>query len=88
MIIRKYTMIGAPTEIISMPTNAVILTVADQHGSTVMWAVIDPTAICQPRTFCMFTDNNWIEVTPKHIYIATVLALGGGVAFHVFELKA
>lgn len=68
-----------------MPVGAQILAIQTQAGMPVMWALVDPDAIKESRTFVAyhaeaFFDANGIE------YIGT-FQLEGFPASHVFEQK-
>lgn len=73
-------------QIISMPKGSQILSVQEQHGEIVMWALLeDPKNPYYNRKFLIFKTGS--QITDKLKYIGTVQTSGGDLVRHVFESK-
>jgi len=74
--------------IIQMPMHAEILTIQAQFGAPMIWALVEPTAATESRTFQIFGTGQPIpEITGvNRKYIGTYQIVSGTYVFHVFEL--
>lgn len=74
---------------ISMPKDAVILSVQDQFGEVMMWAIVDTEASNEDRVFFIYGTGHKYPDTPKLklTYITTFQQDGGNYVWHVFEHK-
>ena len=74
---------------IEMPIKAIILDVDFQGKGLYLWAVVDPDAITEKRTFRIAGTGHPLEVGAYTLdyfyYIKTVMI--DGLVFHVFEIK-
>lgn len=72
---------------VQMPEGAKIVKVADQHsnGELQIWAVVDPSAEKEPRTFHVVGTGNPMPETGYVKHVDTVLSLNGAFVWHVFE---
>jgi hypothetical protein len=70
-----------------MPKGAQILTVQrrENAGRLDMWALVDPTAPQEPRTFRVIGTGHPIPDVDALTYYATAQVAGGQLVFHVFE---
>ena len=86
----KYEVGFAQNQVIDMPRGATILALQVQYEKPVIWALVDPDAPCEPRTFV--TVGTGHEMPPfedqggqQRTYIGTYQVNGGRLVFHVFE---
>lgn len=71
---------------LKVPKGSRILTVQIQHGTLMLWALVDPQAIVPFRLDTIHvigTGNDLPDVVEKFEYIATVQE--GGFVWHVFK---
>lgn len=76
-----------PVCAVSMPVDAEILSVAEQDGALVVWALCspDPEAPVADRRFAAINTGG-AAPTPAHgLFIGTVQMQRSGVVWHVFE---
>lgn len=77
---------------IQMPAGAKILTLKNQLGKAVRWALVEPDNEIETRTFHAFMSGENIDEIPhpfRRHYIDTVQLRdlrGGAFVFHVFEV--
>lgn len=71
--------------VLEMPIGAEVLTVQTQTDRPQLWAVVDPFADTELRTFRTYGTGHPIEHDPGR-YVATYQLHGGGLIFHVFEI--
>ena len=76
---------------LDLPVGAEVLTCADQvrHATNVnlmLWALVDPDAPTEPRTFRLAGTGHRIDGEAR--YIATALLMGGALVLHLFEVDA
>ncbi len=72
---------------ISMPKNADVLSVQVQNGIVCLWALVDPLAEKEPRSFEVFGTGHEIhyDMGVERRFVATFQLLNEGLVFHVFE---
>lgn len=71
-----------------LPIGARVLTVAEQHGETQLWADVDADARSELRTFRVIGTGHPVDrddLPYADEYITTYQLLGGSLVFHVFE---
>ena len=73
--------------VITMPEDAEILCVQVQMDAPYIWALVDPSAGKEPRSFRMFGTGHPIETGIDYTYIGTFQVHGGSLVFHLFEFK-
>ncbi len=81
--IYKYSLDATGEQVIKMPKGAQVLTVQNQHGCAVLWALVEKTAEIENRTFLVYGTG--YEVTKEGKYIGTFQLHQGSLVFHVFE---
>jgi len=69
---------------IHMPHGAKLLAVQEQHGDPQLWALVDPGAETEKRTFQVYGTRHDLPDDPGR-YVDTFQMLGGALVFHVFE---
>ena len=92
-VVWKYTLshaqLAEPFELL-LPREAVLLTVDDQHGSLVLWAVVDPDQPPERRRFLVVMTGQPFTLPAGHSlrYVGTRHLKGPSGAYveHVFEL--
>jgi len=84
----KFPLQAIDGQTVEMPEGAKILCVQVQNGVPCMWAVCDPavTVRKEKRYFAVVGTGHPHDVIPKD-YIGTFQLEGGGLVFHVFEVK-
>ena len=76
---------------LSMPYTAVPFSVGCQHGSAVLWAMVDteselPTKH-EPRQFLLCGTGLLMQQHPKSLKpLGTIMLHGGSLVLHVFEI--
>jgi hypothetical protein len=71
---------------VEMPRGAEVLSVQVQHGEPVMWALLDPKAQNETRTFAVHgTGHEFYD--DGYAYIGTFQIAGGALVFHLFEIE-
>lgn len=71
---------------IEMPKGAKILSVQEQFREGVLWAIVDPEAEVEPRTFKSVLTGHEFDTNGKEIYIGTYQIDFGNYVVHVFEI--
>ena len=72
---------------INMPRGAEVLHVHEQYGKACIWALVEPAAPLEMRSFRIFGTGHTVPEFPRR-YIGTVHLAGGALVFHVFEEAA
>jgi hypothetical protein len=72
---------------ISLPKDAVIMTVQMQHGVPTMWAMVDPDAPMETRKFRIYGTGHPVEVADVGRYISTFQQFNGQLVWHIFEAR-
>ncbi|HZS14861.1 MAG TPA: hypothetical protein VFC09_09710 [Candidatus Dormibacteraeota bacterium] len=88
----KYPLNTPPGGVVEhrMPADAELLTVQEEHGSLVLWALVDPGAAgSEARRFAVVGTGHDIAVrVGRHLGTVRAPALyGGSVVLHVFEVQ-
>jgi hypothetical protein len=78
----KWTL--SPTTEIKMPEGAEILDIQTQHGEPQMWALVNPSAPLEKRTFNTHGTGHKMDSHPGK-FVGTFQVNGGSLVFHVFE---
>lgn len=82
----KFAVHGPGRFTTAMPKGAAILHVEVQGDAPQMWALVDPSAPAEPRTFESFGTGHPINAEII-AHIGTVQFDGGALVFHVFEVR-
>lgn len=70
---------------LDMPVGAEILSAQTQDNSIQLWAMVDPAASGEPRTFRLAGTGH--PLGDHHLeFIGTVQLHGGRIVFHLFEI--
>ena len=69
---------------VDMPVGAKVLTIQEQFGVGRIWALVDPKAPKEKRTFKVFGTGGIVDENPG-AYIGTFQMNQGSFVFHVFE---
>lgn len=82
----KFPLMRKTSQVVEMPVNAVILTLQFQMNTPYIWAMVDPDAEKEYRTFLIFGTGEPITKCDgyDYTYIGTFLSSGVYV-WHVFE---
>ena len=72
---------------IEMPVAAKILSLQVQNDIPCIWAVVDPKAQIETRTFIMFGTGHQINVDlqQRYNFIGSFQMMNGHLVFHLFE---
>ncbi len=85
MKIFKYELAIKDNQVIKMPEGAKVLTAQEQlNYSLFVWALVNPDAPQEDRTFEVIGIGNDIEPNRNRSFISTVQM--GGYVWHVFEI--
>jgi len=87
MKIYKYELQIIDFSTILMPIGAAILSCQTQKGAVFIWAMVDPSASLEGRTFEIIGTGNPISKLlegRRRMFVATVQE--GGYVWHVFEI--
>jgi len=88
MTIYKYDFEVADTVRSRMPVGAQVLCVQMQRGIPCIWALVDPKAITEERTFRVYGTGQQIEKDSVGRYIGTFQMRGGDLVFHLFDVSS
>ena len=72
---------------VPMPEGAEILSVQMQHGTPVLWALVDPEAPAEVRRIEVIGTGQESTDLGKEDHIATLQLEGGGLVLHIFERR-
>jgi hypothetical protein len=74
---------------LSLPANVSILSVAMQHETPCIWAIVDDQEARWNRSFAWFGTGQPIpeESDERLAFIGTVLIENGSLVFHLFEVN-
>lgn len=73
---------------LEMPEGARILSVHNQGGKPVMWALVDPDAPTVQRKFLLAGTGHGVSEDPTDlVFLGTVLIMDGCVVWHIFEIR-
>lgn len=80
----------APVVTFDMPVGAQILKVHEEGEEICLWALVDPDADTEPRTFLGFGTGHNIPESHEGPglslqYVGSAFPAGGALVFHVFE---
>lgn len=83
----KFKLETTDNQEIEMPIGAEILTVQTQGENPYLWALVDPEAEKETRTFEVFGTGHPIhcDMGVSRNHISTYQLQGGSLVFHVFE---
>jgi hypothetical protein len=73
---------------LTLPKDAIVLTVQTQRNVPVLWALVDPEAPTENRYFALRgTGHNAddLEENKDAHYVGTFQMQGGALVFHLFE---
>ena len=74
---------------IFMPIGAEVIAVDVQQGEVCIWAVVDPAAPHECRTFrCAGTGHSLPDGLGRAQHIGTVQLDGGALVFHLFDFDS
>ncbi len=86
MTIWKYKLHASGVTVLNMPEGAKVLSVAEQHGEAVLWALVSAGRVTEERKFrtCLTGGD-----APNSVmdFMGTALLDGGNYVVHVFEVK-
>jgi hypothetical protein len=85
-VIYKYPLQVNDTVAVSLPQDAELLCVQEQHGKPCLWALVDPTADTVQRVLRMAGTGHPLSDDEQRTYLNTFQLLGGELVFHVFEV--
>lgn len=73
-------------QIVLLPVNSVILSVANQKGNISLWYLLDKETkeLGQRKILIRGTGHN-IEMIKSTVFIGTILLMDDDLVFHVFE---
>ena len=73
---------------LELPTGARVVHVAEQEDRPQLWALVDPSAPPEPRSFqTLATGEEFDDSKVEHVYLGSFLTHGGVFVGHVVELK-
>ena len=75
-----------PGAVVQMPAGAEVLCVQEQGGRACLWALVAPCARVESRTFAIYGTGHPLSDRLGD-YVGTFQLDGGGLVFHVFEIK-
>jgi hypothetical protein len=79
--------VGAKTTVeLLMPRGAQILSGETQNDEPYIWALVDPNAPRETRTFRVFGTGWDVDESEKLQFICTYKLQGGFFIFHLFEV--
>lgn len=83
----KFPLDVVPFQEIKMPSDVKILAIQIQGGYPHIWALVDPAASLEVRTFATYGTGDSIshDAGISLAYVGTYQFLGGTLVYHVFE---
>lgn len=84
MVVYKYQLNRSLESILELPKGAEVLKVDVQNESICLWALVDPNAQTETRTFEVFGTGHQMDEC-KRRFINTFFVHGGQYVFHAFE---
>ncbi len=72
---------------IPMPVGARLLNVETQNEQPCLWALVDPAAEKEGRQFRLAGTGHPINNPDELSYVGTCMMRGGGLVWHLFEVK-
>lgn len=94
----KYQLVVTDEQLVTMPKDAEILAVGNQDEKLCMWAIVNPDAETEKRKIAIrgtghelgsiaIANSGCCKKTGIGAkFIGTVLMVGGGLVFHVFDM--
>jgi len=82
----KYQLPDSGCVTLNLPKFAEILTVQMQRRIACLWALVDPKAETEQRTFLVAGTGHPIKEDGRLEYINTIQMFGGDLIFHIFEV--
>ncbi len=70
---------------LKLPVGARVLTMQCQFNALYLWAIVDPAAETEDRTFVVYGTGHVMD-EEKLRYIGTAQMLGGDLIWHAFEV--
>jgi len=80
----KFTLQATDIQTIKMPKGAKILCVQTQNEIPCLWAIVDPSASMEDRTFSIYGTGHNIDGYDRK-YLGTFQLLKGNFIGHLFE---
>ena len=72
---------------LTLPRGARLLTVQEQRGELMLWALVDPEAPTETRDFRIAGTGHLIDEDANTLrYVGTVQMSNGSLVWHVFEI--
>jgi len=72
---------------LDMPRASTVLSIQVQHGQVVIWALVDPDAEREKRSFILAATGRDVPRKDDEaiLVVGTVQLAGGGLVLHLFE---
>lgn len=83
--IYKYELLTQGEQLVQMPRGARLMSIQNQAGKTVCWAIVNPDEAKVARRFLGFTTGGELPNGDPGKYIATVMYNGGSFVLHWFD---
>lgn len=84
----KYELPVMETQLLTLPKNARVLSVANQRDNLVLWAAVDPQAKdVESHLITIGTTGNTLPDVQNTDFLGTVLFNNGSFVTHVFHKK-
>lgn len=85
MVVHKFQLkLTDEPQVFQMPVGAQVLTTQTQWDVICIWALVDPQAKLDPRTFIIRGTGHPVQDNVK--YIGTVQQMDGRFVWHIFEV--
>ena len=81
----KFSIKDLDVDCVSMPKGAEILDVGIQRGEIQIWAIVDPDANTEDRSFSIYGTGMIIDPEGKK-YLKTIFVQNGDFIWHIFEI--
>lgn len=83
MKIYKYPLVVTDEQTIMLPEGAKVLTLEEQYGEPMLWALVDPDAKKEGRLVRIYGTGHEVDRSDLR-YVSTFQMHGGALVFHVF----
>lgn len=84
-LIWKYPLDIKDEQVVDLPINAQLLSVQEQNGQIVLWAIVEPNRVTEEIKVRIYGTGHPLAVQDDLFsYLGTVQTSGGSLVWHVF----
>lgn len=83
--IHKYRLKGQKEQVLELPRGSKILTVHEQNGDAMLWALVDIESEEKEKVEFKIVGTGWVFEDKGFEYVSTFQLENGTLVFHVFK---